>query len=86
LARRGFGEEQIICLKAAYRLLFKDTTPMATQAVELQKLYPNSAEIEVLLNFMRESTNGKFGRARENLRRKTVRDVGDEPPPHVSGN
>ena len=86
LARRGFSDEQIACLKTAYRLLFRDTTPMATQVVELEKLYPKNREIETLLAFVRESTNGRFGRARENLRRKTSRDEGDEPPPHVSGN
>ena len=62
LARRGFNDSQIACLKTAYRLLFKDTTPMVTQAVELERLHPDNAEIKTLLAFMRESTNGKFGR------------------------
>lgn len=86
LARRGFNEEQITCLKNAWRLLFRDHTPLATQAIELEKLHPNSIEIRTLLAFMRDSTAGKFGRARENLRGKTTSDTGEDPPPHVSGN
>jgi len=85
LARRGYSEHQISCLKTAYRMLFKNTTPIITQVVELERLYPDNAEIQYLLTFMRESTNGKFGRARENTRGKTNWDEDDEPPPHASG-
>ena len=85
LARRGFNEQQIGCLKTAYRLLFKDTTPMVTQAVELERLYPSNAVIQTLLAFVRESTNGKFGRARENLRGKTTWEEEDEQPSEASG-
>jgi UDP-N-acetylglucosamine acyltransferase len=86
LARRGFTEVQITALKMAYRLLFKDTTPLSSQAVELAKLYPDNLEIRTLLDFMRHSTGGKFGRARENMRGKAAREDEDETPPHVSGN
>ena len=91
LARRGFSPEQIATLKTAYRLLFKDPTPVSTQALELEKMYPGSAEIQTLLAAIRASLSGKFGRARENLRAKTAVTGGegddtDEPPPHVSGN
>jgi UDP-N-acetylglucosamine acyltransferase len=86
LARRGFSEAQITALKTAYRLLFKDTTPLSSQAVELEKLYPDNIEIRTLIGFMRNSTAGKFGRSRENLRGKSAREDEDETPPHVSGN
>jgi UDP-N-acetylglucosamine acyltransferase len=88
LARRGFSQDQIATLKTAFRLLFKDKTPVSTQAVELEKMFPESAEIGTLLAFIRNSVAGKFGRARENLRGKPLvhTDEGDEPPPHVSGN
>ena len=65
LRRRGYTDEQIEPLKAAYRLLFKDTTPWITQAVELEKIYPDHPDIRTLLAFMRASMSGKFGRARE---------------------
>jgi len=66
-------------------MLFKNTTPIITQAVELERLYPDNVEIQYLLAFMRESTNGKFGRANENTRGKMAWDEDDEPPPHASG-
>jgi len=85
LKRRGYTEEQLRALKMAYRLLFSDTTPLATQAVELERLYPDHREINILLTFLRESASGKFGRYRETLRGKTTREE-DETHPHVSGN
>ena len=86
LKRRGFTDAQIEALKTAYRLLFKDTTPMLPQFDELERLYPASAEITTLLTFMREALNGKFGRARENSRGKTNWDPEQEDPGIVSGN
>ena len=69
----------------AYRLLFSDTTPLITQAVELEKQYPGQPDIQDLLAFMRASIGGKFGRARENLRGKAARPDEEEVPQHVSG-
>jgi UDP-N-acetylglucosamine acyltransferase len=85
LKRRGFSEERLRALKVAYRLLFSDTTPLTTQAVELERLYPDQKDIQTLLTFVRESMLGKFGRYRESLRGKVVSEE-DEPPQHVSGN
>jgi UDP-N-acetylglucosamine acyltransferase len=85
LARRGFNADQLACLKTAYRLLFRDSTPMSTQALELERRYPDNPEIQTLLAFVRESSNGKFGRAREALRGKGSWNEEDDPPPHVSG-
>jgi UDP-N-acetylglucosamine acyltransferase len=85
LARRGFTEMQLKCLKDAYRYLFKDTTPIITQAVELERIYPDNSEIKTLLAFVRESLTGKFGRAREAHRGKGTWNEEDDPPPHVSG-
>jgi len=85
LKRRGFTEQQIEPLKMAYRLLFKDLTPLTTQTGELERMYPDCAEIQTLLAFMRNSISGKFGRYRESLRGKTTSEE-EDPPPHVSGN
>ena len=88
LKRRGYNEEQLAALKTAYKMLFKDTRPLATQAVELERLYPEHREVGILLKFLRESANGKFGRYRETLRGKTgwAASEEDETHPHVSGN
>jgi UDP-N-acetylglucosamine acyltransferase len=85
LKRRGYSDAQLEALRTAYRMLFSDTTPLITQAVELEKLYPGQPEIQDLLAFMRASIGGKHGRARENLRGKTVRPDDEEVPQHVSG-
>jgi UDP-N-acetylglucosamine acyltransferase len=90
LKRGGFGEESLEALKVAYKLLFSDTKPIITQAVEVEKMYPTVAEIGVLLGFMRESMNGKYGRARENLRgrmrRVEEKNGEEEEHPHATGN
>lgn len=88
LRRRGYTDSQIEPLKTAYRMLFSDTTPLITQAVELERLYPNQPDIRTLLAFMRESMAGKFGRAREALRDRAPRAGGEdeEETPHATGN
>ncbi len=89
LKRRGFGEEALEALKVAYRLLFSDTKPIITQAVEVEKMYPECGEIRELLGFMRESLAGKYGRARENLRGRmgvVEKNGEEEDPPHATGN
>jgi UDP-N-acetylglucosamine acyltransferase len=86
LKRRGYTDLQVTALKDAYRLLFSDTKPWITQAVELEKLYPDLLEIQYLLAFMRESMNGKYGRARENLRGKMPRFEEEDEHPHATGN
>jgi len=86
LRRRGYSDEQIEPLKTAYRLLFKDTTPWITQAVELEKQYPNHPDIQTLLTFLRASMSGKFGRAREALRGRLTRTEEEEEHPHATGN
>jgi len=86
LKRRGYTEEQIEPLKTAWKMLFSDTTPLITQAVELEKLYPGQPDIALLLAFMRASMAGKFGRARENLRGNMPRADEAEETPHATGN
>jgi UDP-N-acetylglucosamine acyltransferase len=85
LKRRGYTDDRLEALRTAYRLLFSDTTPLITQAVELERLYPGQPDIQDLLAFMRASIAGKFGRARENLRGKMLRTDDEEVPQHVSG-
>ena len=84
LKRRGFMDEQIDALKAAYRLLFRDTTPFSTQAVELQRLYPGEQRIQTLLAFCAMRATDATA-AREIQRGKKTWDE-DEEHQHVSGN
>jgi UDP-N-acetylglucosamine acyltransferase len=86
MKRRGYTDEQIEPLKTAYRMLFSDTSPLITRAVELEKLYPDQADIGTLLRFVRESMAGKNGRARENLRGRMPRVDEEEEHPHATGN
>ena len=86
LKRRGYSEDQIEPLKTAYKMLFSDTTPLITQAVELEKLYPGQPDILTLLAFMRASMAGKYGRARENLRGRPHKPEDEEETPHATGN
>lgn len=87
LKRRGYSDEQIEPIRTAYRMLFSDTTPLITQAVELEKLYPGHADIAMLLAFVRASMAGKYGRARENLRGRVAKqDEVEETAPHATGN
>ena len=86
LKRRGFGDDRLDPLKTAWKMLFSDTTPLITQAVELEKLYPDQPDIQTLLAFMRASMAGKFGRAREALRGTFSREDNGEETPHATGN
>jgi UDP-N-acetylglucosamine acyltransferase len=85
LKRRGYTDAQIEPLKTAWKMLFSDTTPLITQAVELEKQYPDQPDIALLLAFMRASMAGKYGRARENLRGKMPRPDEEEVTPHTTG-
>ncbi|HVT81037.1 MAG TPA: acyl-ACP--UDP-N-acetylglucosamine O-acyltransferase [Phycisphaerae bacterium] len=86
LKRRGYSDAQLDVLKVAYRMLFSDTTPLITQAVELERMYPDQQEIQMLLAFMRASINGKYGRARESLRGRLPKAEEDDEHPHATGN
>jgi UDP-N-acetylglucosamine acyltransferase len=86
LRRRNFAETQLEPLKTAYRLLFRDLSPMGPQFAELEKLFPESREIAILLAFMRDSFSGKYGRFRENMRGKVALEAEQEDPGTVSGN
>ena len=86
LKRRGYTDQQIEPLRTAYRMLFSDTTPLITPAVELERLYPGQADIQALLAFVRASMAGKFGRAREALRGQMPREENGDETPHATGN
>lgn len=90
LKRRGFPDQALDALKMAYRLLFSDTKPLITQAVELERLYPAQEQIGELLAFLRDSMNGKYGRARESLRGRLTgvaeKNGEEEETPHATGN
>ncbi len=72
LRRRGITEERLEALRTAYKLLFSDRTPVLTQSIELEKLYPDNADVRQLIEFIRRSMGGKFGRYRETLRGKNT--------------
>lgn len=74
LKRRSFTDDQLEPLKTAWRLLFKDATPMVPQFAVLEQMYPQNNEIRELLSFMRDSLAGKFGRFRESLRGRVTWD------------
>jgi UDP-N-acetylglucosamine acyltransferase len=68
LKRRGYTAEQLNVLKVAYRMLYHSTAPIAGQMIELERKYPDSAEVRELLTFIRAAQSGKFGRYKESLR------------------
>ncbi len=70
MRRKGCSEDQVNRLKTAWRMLYKDTAPLAQQAQKLLQMYPDADEIHLLLGFIRRSSEGKFGRYRESLRGK----------------
>ena len=82
LKRRGFSDSDLETLKTAYKLLFSDTTPLTTQAVELKRLYPDNPHIATILTFMENVNRGKYGRYRESLRGKTSWSEEDENNTH----
>lgn len=69
MKRSGFTDDQIETIRTAYRLLFKQSSPMAMAMKELERMYPEVPEIAELLSFIRRSAEGKFGRYRESLRK-----------------
>ncbi len=74
LQRAGFSEEEIESLRAAYRKLFRSSTPRA-QAVEELRLAGEVPEIvQRLMQSLERTEAGKRGRYRESLREDFARE------------
>jgi len=73
LERAGFSQEQIEALKAAFHRLFRpealNQNKVLEEMAEQDGLTP---EVRTLVNFLRDSSKGKFGRYREVLRNSPV--------------
>jgi len=74
LQRNGFTEAQIDAMKEAYKRLFRGNENFSVVAEELeQKL--NDENVKYLIDFMRRSGQGKFGRYLETVRMDTPEDI-----------
>ena len=77
LARRGFSEEVITALEAAYKLIWRGKL---TTAEAFQKLLSSEnkpcKEVQYLIKFLQNTRDGKHGRYRESLRKVPARTTG----------
>lgn len=65
LKRRGFTHDQISALKEAHRSFFRSGKTFNDAADECRDLVAMFADVRYLVDFMRTSQTGKFGRALE---------------------
>lgn len=74
LERRGFSAEVINALEKVYKLLWRGNVPINEV---FQKLLAsdktNCPEVQYLIQFMKNTRDGKHGRYRESLRKKPAR-------------
>jgi len=73
LARQNMPEAQINLLKKAHRTLYNDqgdphTDPQPARLEQLENAYPDNPHIAAVVNSLRRSADGVFGRYREALR------------------
>ncbi|MCP4365699.1 MAG: acyl-ACP--UDP-N-acetylglucosamine O-acyltransferase [Planctomycetes bacterium] len=70
LERSNFSQEQIESIRKAFNKLFRQTDTLDQDRVleELETQNGFTPEVEILVNFMRDTIKGKFGRYRETLR------------------
>jgi UDP-N-acetylglucosamine acyltransferase len=75
LVRNGFTQEQIIEIKKAFKLLFRNGKFLAA----LDELDRDAADenVKYLVGFMRRSFSGKHGRYLETHRCDTIKDLGN---------
>lgn len=71
LARNGFSDEQIDTLKDAYRKLFRRRQAIPTLD-ELEETNGDDANVQYLVDFMRRSLRGRYGRFLESTRADRV--------------
>jgi UDP-N-acetylglucosamine acyltransferase len=58
LRRRGFGDDRINALKAAYRILFQSGLRLADAVARLRREFPDRSEVEHLAAFVSSSARG----------------------------
>jgi UDP-N-acetylglucosamine acyltransferase len=58
LKRQGFGEEQMACLKTAYKLLFRSKMPMKEAVQKVRDELSHSPEAQELATFVESSERG----------------------------
>jgi UDP-N-acetylglucosamine acyltransferase len=56
LKRRGFGEEQIRCIREAYRILYRSELRLAEALSQLEQLAESHVEIRSFVEFINRST------------------------------
>jgi UDP-N-acetylglucosamine acyltransferase len=68
LRRRGFSEEKIQAIKDAFQLIYRSSLPVP-RAMELLSQQARFEEIKKLVGFYHNMKAGRYGRARELLRK-----------------
>ena len=63
LKRKGFSDEQVEAVKFAWRTLYREEGTMVHSLEQLENSEYYSAELEYLVNFIRNSEKGRYGRA-----------------------
>jgi len=58
LERRGFGADQILNIKRAYKILFREELPLNDALSKLETEFPESAEVKNIVNFVKNSERG----------------------------
>ncbi len=58
LRRRGFSNEQIMTIKEAYRILYRDGLNYSQACEKLLNLYPENKDIQEIVSFVKNSDRG----------------------------
>jgi UDP-N-acetylglucosamine acyltransferase len=58
LKRRGFTEEQLRAIRAAYRVLYRSELPLASAATQLRELAAEQPVLGIFADFLRDSARG----------------------------
>ena len=68
LKRNGISEDRIEAILQAYRKLYKSECPMASAMKEIESADYCTKDVKTLIQFIRASEKGKYGRALESER------------------
>jgi UDP-N-acetylglucosamine acyltransferase len=71
LKRNGFSDEDVTAIETAYRTLFRKVKNLAAGIRQLQSQSNLNPHAAYLTEFIRQSTENRFGRYGENVRRDT---------------
>jgi UDP-N-acetylglucosamine acyltransferase len=58
MERRGVSEESRTAIKEAYRILYRQKLPIAEALEQMEKELPSTAEVQHLIQFIRDSKVG----------------------------